>query len=284
MPVRPRVRAIEGMRGTVTLGARGSGGRVTAPTRWAYALFAALMGAGGVLRVLALRSTWGQPDADSAVSMLMALHASQGHLSLLYWGQDYGAAALAWIEAPIVAIFGLQLWIFYVVDAALMLASALLIRAIGSRFLTPMAAAVAGGTFWIFPALSLFWNSRDYLFYVPAVVFALATCLFVLQWFETRDGWRLWATGLSAGLGVWCFPLVLPIIAPPLLVLAWALRRDRGRAVARRVAGRCRHRAVARVLRGARPGRVAPARCGREPGDGARAHRHASVADRARGG
>ncbi|HTD49398.1 MAG TPA: hypothetical protein VK771_02280, partial [Acidimicrobiia bacterium] len=38
---------------------------------------------------------------------------------------------------------------------------------------------------------------------------------------------RLLASGLFAGLSIWSYPLVLPIIAPALGILLWALRKDR---------------------------------------------------------
>ncbi len=192
-------------------------------------MFVGLLVAGLVLRVLALRSTWGQPDADTAVSMQMVLRASEGHFSLLYWGQNYGGAGLAWIEAPLVWIFGMNTWPFYVVDIALMVVAACVLRAIGSRFLTRTAADVAAGTFFFFPAIWLFWSSRAYLFYVPAVLLALVTCLLILQWFETRDHRRLIAIGYCAGVAIWCFPLVFPLIGPPLAILFWVLRKDRRR-------------------------------------------------------
>ena len=51
-----------------------------------------LLLAGFVLRVAAARTTWGQPDGDDAMVMLMSLRVSQGHFSLLFWGGNYGGA------------------------------------------------------------------------------------------------------------------------------------------------------------------------------------------------
>jgi hypothetical protein len=159
--------------------------------------------------------------------MLMALRASHGHVALLFWGGNYGGAIATWVEAPLVAIFGMKIWVFEAVDMAIMLASVFLLRAIGRRFLSPVAADVAAGTFWFFPALWLFWSSRDYIFWLPAMAFALATCLMVLRWFESRRRRDLWASGLFAGLSIWSYPLVLPLVAPPLAILVWSLRKDR---------------------------------------------------------
>ena len=190
-------------------------------------VFSGLLIAGLILRVLTMRSTWGQPDGDDAMAMQMALRASQGHLSLLFWGGNYGGAVITWIEAPLIAIFGMKIWLFDVVDTALMLIAVFFLRAIGTRFLSPLAADVAAGTFWFFPALWLFWSSRDYIFWLPAVVFVFATCLFMLWWFESHTRRCLLASGLFAGLSIWSYPLVLPLIGPGLGIMFWSLRKDR---------------------------------------------------------
>jgi hypothetical protein len=189
-------------------------------------VFAGLLIAGLVVRILAINSTWGQPDGDEATGMLMALRASQGHFSLLFWGGNYGGAVVTWIEAPLVAVFGLKIWLFEAMDTALTLVAVLLLRGIGRRFLSPLAADVAAGTFWFFPALWVFWSAREYVFWLPAIVLALATCLFILKWFETPRRGHLWAVGLCAGLAIWSYPLVFPLIGPALVIFAWTLRKD----------------------------------------------------------
>lgn len=190
-------------------------------------IFPGLLVAGFILRVLALRSTWGQPDGDDAMAMLMALRASHGHFALLFWGGNYGGAIATWIEAPLIWIFGMKIWVFDAVDMASLLASVFLLRAIGTRFLSRPSTDVVAGTFWFFPALWLFWSVRDYIFWLPAVAFALATCLMILWWFESPSRRRLWASGCFAGLAIWSYPLVFPLVGPPLAIMVWALRKDR---------------------------------------------------------
>lgn len=201
-------------------------------SRWPPLCFAALIVAGLVVRTLAMRSTWQQPDGDEAAGLLMALRASQGHLSLLFWGGNYGGALITWLEAPLVAIFGLHIWIFTVVNTVLTLFGAVLLWAIGKRFLPPVAAAVAGGTFFFYPALWLFWSDREYVFWVPAIVAGLATCLVILRWRESRRAGLLYLAGLLGGLTIWLYPLVAALVGPPALFFVWSLRRDR-RALAR---------------------------------------------------
>jgi len=190
-------------------------------------LFVALLAAGLVVRILATRSTWGQPDGDDAMVMLMSLRASQGHFALLFWGGNYGGAIMTWIEGPLILVFGMKIWLFKIVDLAMNVIAVFLLRSIGRRFLSRIAADVAAGTFFFFPALWLFWSSREYIFWLPAIVFALATCLFVLRWFESESRVDLLATGLCAGLSIWSYPLVFPLVGPALVVLLWSLRKDR---------------------------------------------------------
>ena len=158
----------------------------------------------------------------------MALRASQGHFSLLFWGGNYGGALITWLEAPFLAVLGFHLWIFWVVDTIVTFLGVLVLRSVASRFLTPVSSAVAAGTFWFFPALWLYWSSREYVFWLPAIVLALTTCLLVLRWFEGGNTATPYMLGLSAGLAIWCYPLVLPLVAPALLIFLWAERHHRG--------------------------------------------------------
>ena len=126
------------------------------------------------------------------------------------------------------AVFGLHLWIFQLVDTALTFVAVLLLRAIGRRITTPLAADVAAGTFWFFPALWVFWSEREYVFWLPAIVLALATGLLALRWFESRRPSTLVWIGLCAGLAIWSYPLVVSLVLPPVALILWTERRDRG--------------------------------------------------------
>ena len=202
--------------------------RHRAPRRFPLAalVFPILLVAGLVLRVLVLRSSWAMPDGDESLGPIMALRAAHGHLSLLFWGGNYGGAGVTWIEAPLVAVFGLHLWIFQLVDTALTLVAVLLLRAVGRRITTPLAADVAAGTFWFFPALWVYWSEREYVFWLPALVFALATSVLALRWFETRRPSTLLWVGLCAGLAIWSYPLVVSLVLPPVAVILWTERRN----------------------------------------------------------
>lgn len=180
---------------------------------------------GLVLRILVLRSTWAQADAVEAQGMLMASEAARGHFSLVFWGASAGGTLTTIIEAPFVALFGLHPWLFHAVNAAETLVCVFLLRAVGRRFLPPLAADVAAGIFWFFPSNWLFWSSKEYVFWLPAIAFALAACLFVLRWFDARRPVDLWGLGVCAGLSLWSYYPVYPLLLPALAVFAWAERR-----------------------------------------------------------
>lgn len=157
--------------------------------------------------------------------MLMASEAARGQFSLVFWGASAGGTLTTIIEAPFVALFGLHPWLFQVVNAAEALVCVLLLRAVGRRFLPALAADIAAGIFWFFPANWLFWSGNEYVYWLPAIAFALAACLFVLRWFDARRPIDLWALGLTAGLSIWSYYLVYPLLLPALAVFVWAERR-----------------------------------------------------------
>jgi len=216
--------------GSSTAGHAHRGDRSGSPSRLTLSalVFPVLLVAGLVLRILVLRTSWSMPDGDESMGLVMALRAAHGHLSLLFWGGNYGGAGITWIEAPLVALFGLHVWVFQLVDTVLTLVAVLLLRAVGRHVTTPLAADVAAGTFWFFPALWVFWSEREYVFWLPAIVLALATALLALRWSESRRRSTLVWVGLAAGLAVWSYPLVVSLVLPPVAVVLWAVRRDRG--------------------------------------------------------
>ena len=188
------------------------------------AVYGALLLAGFVFRFIIAQTTWRQPDSDEATGMIMALQAARGHLSLVFWGGNYGGAVMSWIEAPLVLIFGLNLWMFWVIDTAVTLVGVLIFGALCRRLLPPVAAAAAAGSFWFFPALWIFWSSREYAFWLPAIVFALASCLLLLRWIERHQHSDLLGFGLCAGLAIWSYPLTAPLLIPPLGIFIMAER------------------------------------------------------------
>jgi hypothetical protein len=188
-------------------------------------MFFGLLGAGLVLRIALARSVWMQPDGDEAAGIVMAYRAAHGNLALVFEGGNYGGTLSSWIEAPFVAVFGPRWWIFWAFNTAMALGSCFVLRAIGRRMLTPVAAAVAGGTFFLFPPLWVFWSSKEYEFWNPAMLLALSVALLTFHWFERRSTKTLYALGFVAGLAVWSYPLIASLVLPPVAIFIWAERR-----------------------------------------------------------
>lgn len=178
-----------------------------------------------ILRVLILTTDWVQPDSDEATGMILALRASQGHLALLFPGQAYGGALLSWLEAPLIALFGLHIGLFWLVDTVCVLVMILVLWRLALRLLPPVAAAAVAGAFGLFPPAWLYWTTREFVFYVPAVTFALAAALCALRWFEGGDRRYALGLGLFAGLSTWSYPGAVALWLPAAAVFAWAERR-----------------------------------------------------------
>jgi hypothetical protein len=196
--------------------------------RQAEAVFVLLLVVGLVVRILAARTTWLQPDSDETTGMFMAQAAAHGHLSLLFWGANYGGAVMTWLEAPLVLIFGAGFWMFWTVDTIVTIVAAVLLYAIGRRILPPVAGAVAAGVFWLFPATWVFWSAREEVFWLPSITFALVSCLFALRWFDGKRPGDVIGAGLTAGLALWSYPMVAPLLIPAWFAVALRSWRDIG--------------------------------------------------------
>jgi hypothetical protein len=194
-------------------------------------LLVAWLAIGLVIRILLFRTALARVDADEATGMLMAARASSGHAFAFFWDANYGGTLTTWIEAPFVAIFGLHLVVFRVLDTAFTLVDVLLLRAVVARLAGPRAGTVAAGVWWVFPPSWVWWSSHEYVFWVPAIGLALATVWLCLRWAasttetaDRQDRW-LWLIGLAAGATYWEYPLLVCVIGPALLAVAWNLRR-----------------------------------------------------------
>ncbi|HEX6394896.1 MAG TPA: hypothetical protein VFZ97_15790 [Acidimicrobiales bacterium] len=182
--------------------------------------------AGLVVRILELRSSWGVPDADEATGMVMAQRAAHGHLAIFFWGGNYGGDVVTWLEALLVNLFGLHVVIFQVVDTALAFVVVLLLRSVSRRFLSPTAADLSAGLVWVLSPAWVFWSSREYVFWVPGMVFALATIWACLRWREEPRGVAPYLVGFFAGVTYWIYPLYGCLLAVPLIAYIWSARSD----------------------------------------------------------
>jgi hypothetical protein len=187
-----------------------------------------LLAAGMALRVLLAKTMWMRPDADVTTAMEMALRASQGHPVLVFSGQNYGGALLSWIEAPLIAVFGFHMSLFWVVDNLLALLGAVALWGVARSFVKPMAAAASGGLFLFFSPHWVLYSSQENLFYLPGTVLGIVTAWLILRWFRNRSWSTAVAIGLSAGLAVWCTSLTTCLLLPAGIAFAWGTRQRLG--------------------------------------------------------
>lgn len=188
-------------------------------------VFAGLTITGVVIRALLHETSWATPNSDDANGMLLGLRASQGHFGLTFPGHNYGGALLAWVEGPLVAIFGFHLWVFWLADTAVVVAGGWALFVVARRFVPPVAAAVAGAALACLPPPWLYYSGKETLFYVPSITLAITTCWLILRWFERPGTVGAFLVGLAAGLSIWCDPLAATLITLPVAAFLWRARR-----------------------------------------------------------
>jgi hypothetical protein len=196
--------------------AAGGAGRAS---RADLAVFAALLVVGLAVRILIYRSGWMGIDSDEATGYIMAIRGAQGHLSLLFWGGDYGGAAITWVEALLVRIFGFHFVLIWLVDTVVAVASCLALRSIARRLLTPVSASVAAGLFLFFPPLWVFFSSREYVFWSTAILFSLLAGAKTLDWVASRSTGDAVLAAFCLGLAIWSYPLAGGLILPSAIAI-----------------------------------------------------------------
>ena len=199
-------------------------------------LFVVVFGLGAVMRLLILRSAWSRTDSDEAAGLLMVARAAHGQLFSFFWGANYGGTTVTWIEAPFVRIFGLDMAIFRISDLVLTAVAVILFRLVAVRIVGRDAGNVAAVILWIFPPTWVFWTTHEYIFWLPGLIFALATALCCLRWNERPTAAGAYPIGLFAGLTFWHYPVFLALIVPGMLAVLWKqLRIHRRRWMVRTV-------------------------------------------------
>lgn len=186
---------------------------------------AGLLVVGLVGRVGFWLSPLGVLDGDEAVGGLMAKHQLLGEPNVFYWGQAYGGPFEAWLEAPIVWVFGPSWLGLRVVPIALSAAAAYVVWLVGRRLADRHAALAAAALSWSFPSFLLWKTIRFHIFYSSSLVLVALIVLQALRVKERPSTQRLFLLGLLSGLGIWqSFQLVT--IAPAVIVWLFATRRE----------------------------------------------------------
>ena len=144
----------------------------------------------------------------------MALRASQGHPLLVFAGQTYGGALISWIEGGLIYLFGLHMSLFWVVYTVLALGGAVVRRVGARRFIQPVAAAAAGGLFFVFSPVWIGLYSQAIMFYLAAIVISLVVAWLVLCCIDPRAWWLAMAFGFTGGVAIWCTPMTVCVLVP----------------------------------------------------------------------
>ncbi len=182
-----------------------------------------ILAAGLGLRMYLLAFKTPGIGSDEAVIGLMARHILQGERPLLYYGQSYYGAIDAYLNAPLLAIFGNYDLVLHLVPLAASLlfvpAIYLLGRRLYSRQVGLWSAAYAAAA----PAfLALRGIKADAAYSVVLLVSALA--LLVFDRLQEQFSWQRLAglAGLCL-LGLWIFPLMGYTLAA--IGLTWLFQR-----------------------------------------------------------
>jgi len=189
--------------------------------------FGSVLAAAAALRIATLTVAQRHLHSDEAIIGLMARHIAQGReFPVYFYGQTFngGAALEAWLAAPLFLAFGPSVLALKAVVVVLSLASLLVFALFVRRFFGERVALMAALLFAFVPTLAA-WHYQVRGGYGEEFLLALAFlwALFDLAEHGARARTRSAVIfGLSAGLGLWCFELLLPIFAFGLLLLVAA--------------------------------------------------------------
>jgi len=179
------------------------------------------------------------PDSDEAEFALLADQLLRGEVPIVMRGQPYGGTP--WLIAIAVSIraFGMNVFGLRLPTVVLGITNVALIFAIGRQLgWSVRRAALGAGSIWCYPMATVFFASRETMYFVPAVTCSLVTLLLVLRLEAQRDptvehlgatSWSrrlLFLAGLAAGVGLWINPGSLYISGPTLLWLGVRSARE----------------------------------------------------------
>lgn len=170
--------------------------------------------AGAALRLFIARSSLGQLNADEAIVGLMARHVLLGEFPAFYWGQEYGGSLEAILAAPLLALAPTSIAAVKAVPQIFHVIGAVFCYLIGRRIATKEAGLFAGLLFWIWPAFSIWWSTKESGFYGVTLVTGLAAWLLALR-IDEGPRHRDWLPlGLVAGQGWWASPQIVFLLVP----------------------------------------------------------------------
>jgi hypothetical protein len=173
------------------------------------------------LRVWILASPLGRADADEAGVGLMARHVSHGEFHVFFLGQTYGGSHESLFAGALFAVTGSSVVALKVVPIALHALGAWLLWRIGKRTVGDRAAQIGALAVWIFPAVYVWWSTKEGAFYGATLVLGLTLFLFALGFADRPRPSGALALGLTLGAGVWASPQIIYYAVPVAVWLAY---------------------------------------------------------------
>jgi hypothetical protein len=197
-------------------------GRVSATTRWFLVIFALA----AAVRLTVLISSQQNLRSDEAAVAIMANHIFTHHeYPLFLWAQDYGGghALVAYLAAPLFALFGMSGRILGAVSLCFGLANILLLFLLLRRYVSDWVTLVATAFFALSPPVLA--GNRLINGGTEAVFFGLlAVNFFTSDLYASRFlWWRVALIGLACGVACWCMDYT--VMYPVTFVVIWLVWR-----------------------------------------------------------
>jgi hypothetical protein len=187
-------------------------------------VFVVVLTAGLVLRLLALRTSVAQQNADAGVVYVMARHAAEGHWRVFLWGQFYGGTLLQLTAGVVFRVFGASFTALQVVEIVYWLVACLLLRSVVASAAGGVAGDLAGSFFWLAAPFVFTFSFSDGGFYGDGLVIALAAIRLTQGASQRTGSVRTFAIGLCVGLALWTYAVALVLLAPAVVWFSLRIR------------------------------------------------------------
>jgi len=167
-------------------------------------------------------------DSDQAVVGLMGMDILNGHLPLMFWGQDYGGSLESIVAAGFFALFGVSRQTLYLSPTFMSLFYLAAVYLIGREIWGRRAGLVALFLASLGPFYLIWHSVLPRAIYIDTLALGVWLIWITLRALRKEPGARGYARlcavfGLVAGVAVWCHMLAVYFILPCALVW-W--RRD----------------------------------------------------------
>ena len=208
---------------------RGLGGLVFTAIRDQW-LFTAILLIGFGIRAALIPSVASHIDADEASIWLQAVHMTKGEFSPFFWGTNYGGTLAQLVLAGLIKLVGAHLVLIRLTNLLYSTVGAVILRDAVRRTFGRNAADGAFGLYWLFPAFTYWYGTREYGHYYFSIALAILTVWVAIRLHERPNLLRALALGLLVGLCFWSFQLLAVIMMLPAVavlispVVRWSQR------------------------------------------------------------